>query len=80
MAGENKKKRAARQKAYGDRPTQRKRNAARKRARRKVVKARGAAAMEGKDVHHKDGNPKNNDNSNLKVVSIKKNRSTGNNK
>jgi hypothetical protein len=30
---------------------------------------------DGKDVHHKDGNPKNRKSSNLKVTSMAKNRS-----
>lgn len=47
--------------------------AARNRARLKLVKAHGAAAMKGKQVEHKDGNPLNNSLSNLKPVSPKAN-------
>ena len=32
-------------------------------------------AINGKDVHHKDGNPNNNNIANLKIVSKKYNRS-----
>lgn len=61
-------------KAYLKRPEQRKANAARKRARRLMIKKHGEAALKGKDVDHKDGNPNNNKLSNLKIVSKSKNR------
>jgi len=35
---------------------------------------------DGNDVHHKDGNPKNNKKSNLKVIRRAKNRSFARNK
>ena len=60
---------------YHKKPKQRKRNASRKRARRKVVKEKGEAAMKGKDVDHIDRNANNNARSNLRVVSKSKNRS-----
>lgn len=49
-----------------------KKNASRKSARRAYEKAKGKC---NGDVHHKDGNPKNNAISNLKCVSVRKNRS-----
>ena len=57
-------------------PKQRKRNASRKRARRKLVKEKGESAMKGKDVDHIDRNANNNSRSNLRVVSKRKNRSS----
>jgi hypothetical protein len=47
----------------------------RNKARRKVVKSRGAKAVQGKDIHHKDHNPNNNSMSNLSIASVAKNRS-----
>jgi len=60
---------------YHSKPKQRKRRSARTAARRKMVAAGKAKKGDGKDVHHKDGNPLNNNKSNLKVVSKSKNRS-----
>ena len=57
---------------------QKKRRAGRNKARALVVKRRGKAAVQGKDVHHADRNPQNNGASNLKIQSKKQNR--GNNK
>ena len=48
---------------------------ARNRARRKAIKAGKAKRGDGKDVHHKDGNPRNNAYSNLAIRSRKANRS-----
>lgn len=50
-------------------------NASRKRARRKMEKAGKARKGDGKDVHHKNGNPKDNRRGNLKAVSKSSNRS-----
>ena len=47
----------------------------RNKARREMVKAVGKSTVSGKDVDHKDGNPKNNDRGNLQVTSKKYNRS-----
>jgi len=55
-------------------PKQMARNAARKRARRAAVKAGMAEDDDGRDIHHKDGNPMNNDPSNLSSVTVKYNR------
>lgn len=49
-------------------------------ARRAAVKKFGAAAVKGKDVIHKDGNPRNNSPSNLGLASRSKNRSFSRNK
>ena len=59
---------------YGGRPEQMERNAARKRARRQMEKEGKAKAGDGKDVHHKDNNPLNNDKNNLSLVSQNYNR------
>ena len=50
-------------------------NAARKRARRKMVKLGRARPFDGKDVDHKNGNPKDNKTSNLSMMGRSKNRS-----
>ena len=47
----------------------------RNRARRKAIKAGKAKRGDGKDIHHKDGNPRNNAYSHLAVRSRKSNRS-----
>lgn len=60
---------------YQSKPEQRRRNDARKKARRLMIKKKGKAALKGKDVDHKDRNPKNNSMSNLRIQSKKKNRS-----
>lgn len=49
-------------------------NIMRKRARRKVIKKLGEAAVRGKEVDHKDLNPRNNSFSNLSIASRKANR------
>lgn len=45
-----------------------------------MIKKHGKAALKGKDVDHKDGNPRNNAPSNLRIMSRKKNRGRNNNK
>lgn len=60
---------------YHKQPIQRLRNAARKRARRKVIREKGEAAVQGRDVDHVDRNPQNNASSNLRIMSKKRNRS-----
>jgi hypothetical protein len=47
----------------------------RNKARRKVKAAVGKEKIRGKDVDHKNGNPKDNRKSNLRVMSKSKNRS-----
>ena len=62
------------QKKYNAKPAQKKRRAARNAARRAMIRAGKARKGDGRDVHHKDGNPRNNKRSNLKMASKKKNR------
>lgn len=62
-------------KRYHSSPEQKKRRASRNAARSKMVAAGKARKGDGKDVAHKDGNPKNNKSSNLGVQSKSKNRS-----
>jgi len=57
---------------YHKKPKQKKRRAARNASRAKVAKTRSVA---GKDVHHKDHNPRNKKSSNLSVQSKSRNRS-----
>jgi hypothetical protein len=64
--------------SYHKKPEQRRRNDSRKAARRLMVKKHGKAKLAGKDVDHRDRNPKNNSSSNLRIQSKKTNR--GNNK
>ena len=59
---------------YHSRPEQMARNAARKRARRQMEREGKAKAGDGKDVHHKDNNPLNNDKKNLSLVTKHYNR------
>ena len=68
----------ARQRAqakYNAKPEQLKRRASRNAARRKMIAAGKASKGDGKDVMHKNGNPSNNNMSNLKMGSKKNNRS-----
>ena len=59
---------------YHSKPEQMVRNAARKRARRSMEREGKAKAGDGKDVHHKDNNPLNNDKNNLSLVTQHYNR------
>lgn len=59
---------------YHSKPEQRERNAARLRARRFMIKNGKAARGDGKDVHHKDNDPLNNEEDNLKVADRSWNR------
>ena len=59
---------------YHSRPEQKIRNAARKRARRQMEKEGKAKLGDGKDVHHKDNDPLNNDKKNLSLVTQHYNR------
>jgi hypothetical protein len=60
---------------YHKRPEQRRRNDARKQSRRNMVKIYGKVALNGKDIDHKDRNPLNKSRSNLRIQSIRANRS-----
>jgi hypothetical protein len=58
---------------YQGSPEQRANRSSRNKARRKVVAS--GANVKGKDVDHKNGNPKDNRKSNLRVISKSANRS-----
>ena len=60
---------------YQGTPEQLKRRASRNAARAKMMKAGKAAKGDGKDVNHKNGNPKVNKLSNLENIAKSKNRS-----
>lgn len=60
---------------YQGTPEQRRRNDARKAARRKMEKAKKVSKGDGKDVDHKNGNPKDNSPKNLRVTTKRANRS-----
>ncbi len=60
---------------YHKKPEQRRRNDKRKQARRNMRKKHGDLAIKGKDIDHKDRNPHNNSYSNLRISSVKANRS-----
>jgi len=62
-------------KEYNARPEQKKRRAARNKARQLAIKKHGKAKLKGKDVHHKDNNPMNDSRRNLEIISASKNRS-----
>ena len=62
-------------KNYHSRPEQIKKRSSRNKARRLLMKLGKAKKGDGKDVHHKDGNPTNNSKKNLRVESKKTNRS-----
>ena len=61
-------------KSYHASPTQKKRRASRNTARRRLAASGRVKKGDGKDVHHKDGNARNNTPSNLRVVSRRSNR------
>ena len=60
---------------YQGKPSQVKKRASRNSARAAMAKGGKVTKGDGKDVHHKDGNPKNNKKSNLAVTSKAKNSS-----
>lgn len=60
---------------YHSSPEQKKRRASRNTARAKMVKAGKASKGDGKDVTHRNGNPRDNKGSNLGVSSKSSNRS-----
>ena len=60
---------------YHASPEQKKRRAARNKARRKMEREGRVRKGDGKDVDHKNGNPRDNRRSNLTVKSRSRNRS-----
>ena len=62
-------------KNYHSRPEQRKNRSSRVLARRLMKKKLGVKRIKGKDVDHKDSNPRNNSRSNLRIRSKSSNRS-----
>ena len=60
---------------YHGKPDQLANRTSRNKARRKLAKVVGAAKLRGKDVDHKNGNPKDNSVGNLTAMSKSKNRS-----
>ena len=62
-------------KNYHSRPEQRKNRSSRVLARRLMKKKLGVKRIKGKDVDHKDSNPRNNSRSNLRIRSKSANRS-----
>ncbi len=67
-------------KNYQGKPSQIDKRASRNAARAKMVDAGKARKGDGKDVDHKNGNPKDNSSSNLRVQSKSANRSYPRNK
>ena len=60
---------------YQGKPAQVKKRTSRNAARAKLSSGGSVRKGDGKDVHHKDGNPKNNKRSNLTATTKAKNRS-----
>jgi hypothetical protein len=65
---------------YDKSPARMAANRSRKKARYDMEKSGSASKGDGKDVDHKDGNPKNNSKSNLRLIARAKNRSIKRNK
>ena len=61
-------------KNYHSKPKQVKNRSSRNKARRIIKKLRGLNAIKGKDIDHKDKNPRNNSIKNLRVRSKSYNR------
>ena len=59
---------------YHAKESQKKRRAARNKARRHLERSGRVSRGDGKEVDHKDFNPENNNSSNLRVVKAKTNR------
>lgn len=70
----NATKDSIRQRAYNSKPSSKKDRASRNAARSTMAKAGKVSKGDGKDVDHKNMNPRQNGKSNLKVVSKSTNR------
>ena len=77
--GEDPERRAARQAKWNSSKEQIMRRTARGAARRVAERKGMVKKGDGKDIHHKDGNPLNNSASNISVMDKSKNRGIGNN-
>lgn len=66
--------RSKKQRKFNSKPAQKKRRAARNKVRRKSNKSGRTRKGDGKDIDHKDFNPKNNSRGNTRVLSKSKNR------
>jgi len=73
-------RRAKRQKEYNGTPEQRAKRSSRTSLRNKKIRKGQLKVGDGKDVHHKDGNPLNNSSDNIQITSASRNRGIGNNK
>lgn len=62
---------------YHSTPEQKQDRASRNAVRRDAIKKHGESALKGKEVDHKDGNPRNNNKRNLQIISRKANRQKG---
>lgn len=63
-----------RQRAYNSKPSSKKDRASRNAARSEAMKAGKVRKGDGKDIDHKDSNPRNNKKSNTQVMDAGKNR------
>ena len=61
--------------SYHAKPEQKKNRAARNKARTLLSSSGRVSKGDGRDVDHRDGNPRNNSKSNLSVISKSRNRS-----
>lgn len=59
---------------YHAKPEQRARRSSRNKARRLMIKSKGAGALKGREVHHKNHNATDNRKSNLAIMSKSQNR------
>lgn len=64
----------AKEYAASRRPDRRKDNIMRKRARRLMIKKHGERVLKGREVDHKNLNPRDNSFKNLKISSVRANR------
>lgn len=73
----NAKPRSVQQRAFTSQPAEKKRRAARNKARRQLESEGRVRKGDGKDVDHRDGNPLNNARGNQRVLPRSTNRSQG---